>query len=88
MLLFVRLNGGLLVGYQNLTWPAPTVKLVCFVIGCKRDQVDLGPFIQWHKTRPSFSGRRYGGDLFSLSTGITDDSKVYCHNTEEVDLWF
>ena len=51
-----------------------------------RDQVNLGPFIQWHKARPPFSGR-YGGDLLSLSPGITDDSTVYCHNTEEVGLW-
>ena len=26
----------------------------------------------------------YGGDLVSLSSGITGDSRVNCHNAEEV----
>ena len=44
-------------------------------------QEDLGPFIQWHKAHPPFSVRR-GGDLFSLSTGITNDSTVYSISQE------
>ena len=48
-----------------------------------RDQADLEHFIQWLEAHPPFSGH-YGGELVSLSTGITGDSSVTCHNAKEV----
>ena len=47
------------------------------------DQADLEQFIQWLEAHPPFSGH-YGGELVSLSTGITGDSSVTCHNAKEV----
>ena len=47
------------------------------------DQADLEQFIQWLEAYPPFSGH-YSGELVSLSTGITDDSSVNCHNADEV----
>ena len=48
-----------------------------------RDQADLEQFIQWLEPHPPFSGH-YGGELVSLSTGVTGDSSVTCHNAKEV----
>ena len=48
-----------------------------------RDQADLEQFIQGLEAHPPFSGH-YGCELVSLSTGITGDSSVTCHNAKEV----